>query len=213
MRYYISDCHFGHTNIITKMDKRKFVSVEEMDEFMIDKWNQKVRRNDEVIILGDFGFINGEKANYLLNSLNGKKYLIRGNHDRCFLDDKSFNMRNFEWIKDYAELNDNKRVVVLSHYPIIFYNGQYRRNSEGNPNRYMLYGHLHNTLDEQLMNQYICETRKAFHVSPSGEKEYVPCNMINTFCMFSDYTPLTLDEWIAVDTERRERTWLCENKS
>ena len=77
----------------------------------------------------------------------------------------------------------------------------------------MLYGHLHNTLDEQLMNQYICKTRKAFHVSPSGEKEYVPCNMINTFCMFSDYTPLTLDEWIAVDTERRERTWLCENKS
>ncbi len=30
--------------------------------------------------------------------------------------------------------------------------------------------------------------------------------MINCFCMFSDYIPLTLDEWIQVDRERREKT-------
>ena len=29
--------------------------------------------------------------------------------------------------------------------------------------------------------------------------------MINCFCMFSDYVPLTLDEWIQVDRERREK--------
>jgi len=27
--------------------------------------------------------------------------------------------------------------------------------------------------------------------------------MINCFCMFSDYTPLTLDEWIKTDEKRR----------
>ena len=27
--------------------------------------------------------------------------------------------------------------------------------------------------------------------------------MINCFCMYSDYTPLTLDEWIELDAKRR----------
>ena len=31
----------------------------------------------------------------------------------------------------------------------------------------------------------------------------IPCNMINCFCMFSDYVPLTLDEWIELDNKRR----------
>ena len=29
-------------------------------------------------------------------------------------------------------------------------------------------------------------------------------NMINCFCMFSDYKPLTLSEWIEVDQKRRK---------
>lgn len=36
------------------MDKRGFESVQAMNEYMIEKWNQKVRHNDEVVILGDF---------------------------------------------------------------------------------------------------------------------------------------------------------------
>jgi hypothetical protein len=28
--------------------------------------------------------------------------------------------------------------------------------------------------------------------------------MINCFCMYSDYVPLTLDEWIALDEKRRK---------
>jgi len=27
----------------------------------------------------------------------------------------------------------------------------------------------------------------------------IPCNMINCFCKYSDYEPLTLDEWIALE--------------
>ena len=54
MRYYISDLHFFHDNMNTKMDKRGFESLEVMNEYMISQWNKKVRKNDEVIILGDF---------------------------------------------------------------------------------------------------------------------------------------------------------------
>lgn len=80
MKYFTSDLHFGHKNII-KYEDRPFSSVEEMDEFLIYKWNSKVGKNDEVYILGDFGFVSGTRANELLDRLNGKKFLIKGNHD------------------------------------------------------------------------------------------------------------------------------------
>lgn len=207
MRYYMSDLHFDHANLLTRMDHRPFSSVEEMNEYMIRQWNRKVRRQDEVVILGDFAFSNGERANELLDMLHGRKYLIVGNHDRYFLNDKNFDRTKFEWIKEYAELNDNKRGIVLCHYPIICYNGQYRKDQFGVPKRYMLYGHVHNTRDEININRFISETRQTEYVdshSESGEIVNIPCNMINTFCMFSDYIPLTLDEWIAVDRRRRE---------
>ena len=40
MRYYIADCHFFHRKMNTEMDKRGFESVEEMNEYMIKKWNK-----------------------------------------------------------------------------------------------------------------------------------------------------------------------------
>ena len=36
------------------------------------------------------------------------------------------------------------------------------------------------------------------------EPEPIPCQMINCFCMFSDYQPMTLNEWIEIDRNRRE---------
>ena len=41
MRYYISDLHFFHENMNTRMDKRGFESVEVMNEYMISQWNKK----------------------------------------------------------------------------------------------------------------------------------------------------------------------------
>lgn len=71
-----------------------------------------------------------------------------------FLDDKNFDTSRFVWIKDYAELNENKRKVVLSHYPIACYDGQYRRDEFGNPKTFMLHGHIHATQDQQFLDAY-----------------------------------------------------------
>lgn len=47
----------------TKMDHRGFGTVEQMNEYMIEKWNKKVRKNDEVVILGDLSWGNAEERN------------------------------------------------------------------------------------------------------------------------------------------------------
>ena len=202
MRYYIADIHFFHDDLNKKMDCRGFENVDTMNQYIIDKWNQKVRQNDEVIILGDLSWGKAKETNELLEKLNGRLYLIQGNHDR-FLLNKEYNAGRFVWIKPYEEMQDNKRKVVLCHYPIMFYNGQYRTDEKGNPKSYMLYGHVHNTRDEILINQFQEITRKTEFIGFDGEKHNIPCNMINCYCMYSDYTPLTLDEWIEVDRKRR----------
>lgn len=205
MRFYISDLHFGHAKLNTEMDKRGFESGEAMDQYMISQWNSRVRHGDEVVILGDLCMSKKAKeAEDIIRQLKGKKYLLIGNHD-YYLDDKDFDRSLFKWIEPYKELNDNKRKVVLSHYPTFCYDGQYRRNGDGIPKTYMLYGHVHNTFDEVLVNDFIMRTKACQRETRASDKmENIPCQMINCFCMFSDYVPLTLDEWIEVDAKRRE---------
>lgn len=202
MRYYISDLHFFHRALNTKMDQRGFIDIEEMNAYMIERWNQKVRKNDEVVILGDFSWGNAQQTQEVLDQLHGRLYLIKGNHDR-FLEDKNFDSSRFVWIKDYAELNENKRKVVLSHYPIVCYNGQYRRDENGKPKTFMLHGHVHDTQDQRYLEAYEDFLKTQKHLSISGEWEDVPFQMINCFCMYSDYQPLTLDEWIEQTNQRK----------
>lgn len=195
MRYYIADCHFFHGTLNTKMDRRGFENTESMNEYMIRKWNTKVKHNDEIVIIGDFSWGNAEETNKLLNKLHGRLYLIQGNHDR-FLSNSNYNASRFVWIKPYAEMHDKGRKVVLCHYPIMCYNGQYRLDEKGNPKTYMLYGHVHDTHDQRLMEQFIQITRNTQVTGPDGVERNIPCNMINCYCGYSDYEPLTLDEWI-----------------
>ena len=77
----------------------------------------------------------------------------------------------------------------------------------------MLYGHVHNTFDEVLVQEYQEQVRKHQRAIHGSEEEIpIPCQMINCFCMFSDYIPLTLDEWIQVDRERREKLKCIERQ-
>lgn len=203
MKYYIADCHFYHKNLLTKMDNRDFESVEQMNEVMIEKWNKKVHARDEVVILGDLSLGNGKETNEILCRLKGRLCLIRGNHDERYLRDRDFDTSRFEWVKDYAEIHDNKRKIVLMHYPIFCYNGQLRRGADGTSLTYMLHGHIHKTEDQELVDRFAQETRAAVRRSVHQEEALpVPCQMINCFCMYSDYTPLTLEEWVECDQRR-----------
>ncbi|MDO4467332.1 MAG: metallophosphoesterase family protein [Bacillota bacterium] len=204
MRYYIADLHFWHRALNEHMDCRGFSSVEEMNAYMIEQWNKKVRKNDEVVILGDFSWGTAQQTQEVLDQLQGKLYLIVGNHDR-FLDDKKFDASRFVWIKQYAELNENRRKVILSHYPIACYNGQYRKDEDGNPKTYMLHGHIHKTQDQQLMDTFEEYVKNQTHEAIGGGIEHIPCHFINCFCMYSDYQPMTFDEWLELDKKRKNK--------
>jgi calcineurin-like phosphoesterase family protein len=81
MLYFTSDHHFWHTNII-KYCNRPFVSVEEMNEALIQNWNDLVLPEDEVYYLGDFSMA-ARPVEIYTSRLNGIKYLVPGNHDFC----------------------------------------------------------------------------------------------------------------------------------
>lgn len=203
MRYYIADCHFYHKNLLERMDKRPFETVEEMNEYMIRQWNRRVHQKDEVIVLEDLSMGNGKETNEILSRLRGRICLIEGNHDQRYLEDAEFDHSRLEWVRQYAEINEHKRKLILMHYPIICYNGQYRRNRDGDPTAYMLHGHIHNTRDQERLDSFVLQTRNSVHYDEmTGEEYRVPCQMINCFCMYSDYTPLTSEEWIRLNEER-----------
>lgn len=140
--FLTSDLHFNHKNII-KYESRPFKSVEHMDNQMITNWNRAVKPNDDIYILGDFCFGDGAFVNNLLDQLNGRKYLIKGNHDN-FLKDKDFDKSKFVWIKDYFVLKHNKQKYVLFHYPIQTWDCQHHGS-------YHCYGHIHSNIGEHRM--------------------------------------------------------------
>lgn len=202
MRYYVADLHFFHGALNDRMDRRGFASEEEMNEYMIEKWNAKVKKKDEVVILGDFSLGGVVETQKLLERLPGKLHLILGNHDHV-MTNKKMDLSRFVWVKHYAEMSDNGRKVILCHYPILCYNGQYQLDKSGRPRTYMLYGHVHDTTDQRLLESFQEITRETQTVNAGGEVQKIPSNAINCFCMYSDYEPLSLDEWIELDQRRK----------
>lgn len=113
--WLISDTHFGHEKTCTVFKRedgsplRPFASAEEMDEFMVAAWNQRVRPGDKVYHLGDV--VINRKFLHILGRLNGDKVLIRGNHDIFKLEDYAVHFRD---IRGYHVMNG----LILSHVPV-----------------------------------------------------------------------------------------------
>ena len=113
MQYFTSDHHFFHKNIIEYCN-RPFKSSWEMNEILVQKWNEKIQSpKNEVYWLGDIALYKSDQeyqVRDLLNRLNGKIYLVYGNHDERNLKFLEKTER-FEWIKSYYELKINKKKI------------------------------------------------------------------------------------------------------
>ena len=95
MIFFTADLHLGHENVI-QFCKRPFATTDEMDEALIGNWNSTVKAKDEVYILGDLTMRPAAEAHSYLTRLNGRKYFIRGNHDR-FLKGFEPYETDFKW--------------------------------------------------------------------------------------------------------------------
>lgn len=178
MNYYIADLHFGHANSIS-FDNRPFETVEEMNEALILNWNARVTPEDTVYVLGDMFFKYKQSSTVTMAKLKGHKHLIKGNHDCGKILEEPW-----ESVQPYLEIGDENRRVILSHYPIPFYN-RARRGS------IMLYGHVHNSIEWELLEKWKQECHELG----------IPCNMINVGCMmpYMNYTPRTLEEILSAN--------------
>ena len=138
--FFISDTHFSHYNILTYCPNRVFKSIEEHDETLIYNWNNTVTNEDTVFHLGDFGFGHPKKLQAILSTLNGKKILVSGNHDRRLLKDKEFVATWDSILHGVYEITYKGYLLVLSHFPLETWST--------NTNVIHAHGHCHSTQDK-----------------------------------------------------------------
>jgi len=129
-RFIISDTHFNHANVI-KYCGRPFADVSEMNSILIKNWNETVGSEDIVYHLGDFAFGSKDKIAELRKLLNGRIYLLLGNHDRRH-SYKFWQDCGFERVYDKTIITD--KFFILSHEPVFL---------DESTSYYNLYGHTH----------------------------------------------------------------------
>lgn len=139
--WFTSDLHFYHKNIC-KYCNRPYESVEEMNEALITNWNNVVKDDDVVFVLGDLGFCGYNKLSPLIARLKGKKYIIKGNHDS---DKIVIGLKEANLIEDYYTLTTitiegdpeiSSQGLTLCHFPMIDWYDKERGS-------WMIHGHQH----------------------------------------------------------------------
>lgn len=134
---FTADTHFGHANAI-KYCNRPFTSAEEMDDTMIKRWNRKVSPQDTVYHLGDVAFSNIDRVKEIFSRLNGKIYLVPGNHDAALLKKKEFRDLFVEVLPPIFETKIRDRHIVMCHYPMDSWNRSFHGSMH-------IHGHTHGT--------------------------------------------------------------------
>ena len=109
-----ADLHIGHHNII-RYCERPFKDLNSMHETIIERWNDCISEEDTVYILGDLGFVkkSGKAISEVVKRLNGRKILIRGNHDK---GEKNWYLEN--GIDEISGHYVTMEGSLLSHYPL-----------------------------------------------------------------------------------------------
>jgi calcineurin-like phosphoesterase family protein len=129
--WFTADNHFGHKRII-ELANRPFDSIEQMDEVMIERWNNCIAKGDLVYHLGDFSFADQD---LYLSRLNGQKRFVKGNHDHSNRMSKT----GWQTINEMLDIRVNDTSIVLCHYALRVW-------SKSGHGSLHFYGHSHNNL-------------------------------------------------------------------
>lgn len=119
---------------------RPFDNKDQHIDTLVTNHNQLVAPEDEVIVVGDVCYQKATEYLYHVKRFNGKKTLIRGNHERGLTD---------EQLKPYFDtiVPEGKGIerefcgvpCYITHYP-----------TEGRPDLFNLVGHIHAAWKYQL---------------------------------------------------------------
>lgn len=131
-----------------------------MNEAIVKIWNEQVKPEDEVYVIGDFS-LNPKQAGIWTPKLNGTKHLITGNHDACFPHTDRTEIRQANLIQKYYDMGWTSvqrigNLVLSDGTPILMCHFPYRDEwiEKEIDNRYLeyrpvnqetvlLHGHLH----------------------------------------------------------------------
>jgi calcineurin-like phosphoesterase family protein len=145
--WFTADTHFGHANVI-RYCERPFITIQEMDEALIENWNHVIRSDDTIYHLGDFTLSGQEEAIYYFSRLNGMISLIPGGHDKRLIRKGEYRSKSgypvnilppVYTIKLSIPDHEQLKLVVLSHYAMRVWD-------RSNYGSWHLYGHSHGTL-------------------------------------------------------------------
>lgn len=156
MRWWTSDHHFGHANII-KYSNHPFADLDEMNEAMVDRWNDVVADGDDVWIVGDLvlGQLTVNLSAHVWR-LKGRKILVPGNHDACW-QGQQHTKRQITCYLDFggiARIVDDPKAVTLAGQRVQINHFPYDPGEPGRPARFarwrptdtgswLLCGHIH----------------------------------------------------------------------
>ncbi len=154
-KWFISDTHFSHTNIIMYTG-RPFETVEEMNRCLIKNWNDCIDAEDQVFFLGDFGLGDVDHLHSICSQLKGHKICIRGNHDR----NASHMMRvGFSIVLESAFLKIGQHTIELIHIP-----------SNEKHAHFQLHGHVHEKRPSKIISNQLNLCVEVWDYKPVAEK-------------------------------------------
>ena len=135
MNYFTSDLHFGCDAIRIRCN-RPWKDVKSMNEDIISRFNDVLKSDDTLFILGDVACAEYDPTSELTR-IHGKKILISGNHDARWLHHRHFR-KCFEKIEDIMPIREEGTRIVLCHYPLAEWDGYWK-------GHWHFYGHVHNS--------------------------------------------------------------------
>lgn len=147
-KWFISDTHFFHTNILKFKDLegnrlRNFNSLDEMHNLIVNNWNSVISERDYVYHLGDVTFQYHKPFQELMYSLKGKKRLIVGNHDKLKQEGLFKHFAKVDLWKGFKEHN-----FTCSHMPLK--EGHFR------DGEFNIHGHLHKRCIDNPFYKNVC---------------------------------------------------------
>ncbi len=127
--WFTSDLHFG-------LDTKRCAIMQRPENYaatLFDFWNQNVKSNDLVIVVGDVCDQGSAENLWLLEGLPGLKWLCRGNHDQKITDEQFAPYFEHVYPENEVLLTESNGVpIAINHYPHF-----------GVADRFNICGHIH----------------------------------------------------------------------